>query len=99
MNSQHWITERKKRDQLVKRIGWNYEVKRLIIDKNHRNGKEIHVITDTGLVYIFNQRTGKRITVLIARPGQLKRYWGDEKVPEKLMSIAKEHVEKGYNRV
>ena len=99
MNSQHWITEREKRDQLVKRIGWNYEVKRLIIDKNHRNGKEVHVITDTGLVYIFNQRTGKRITVLIARPGQLKRYWGDKPVPEKLMNIARKHVEKGYNRV
>jgi len=99
MNSLHWTEERKERDQLIKHISWNYEVKRVIIDKNHRNGKEVHVITDTGLVYIFNQRTGKRITVLIARPGQLKRYWGDEKVPVKLMNIAREHANKGYNRV
>ena len=38
-------------------------------DKGHPNGPELHTITDTGIIVIRNERTGKLITTLIARPG------------------------------
>ena len=97
--SKHWMNDRKERDQIIKKIGFTREVKRVTIDKGHKHGAEIHVITDTALVYIFNAVTGKRVTVLIARPGQLKKYWGQEYVPDKLYKTAKEHQRMGYNQI
>ena len=44
------------------------------VDKNHKNGIERHVIHQNRLVYIYNVRTNKFVTVLYARDGQLKRY-------------------------
>ena len=57
----------------VKDIGEVYDT--FIVDKDHPNGDEVHVITDTGFILIFNYRTKKFITVLHARPMQLKRYY------------------------
>lgn len=46
-----------------------------LIDKGHINGPEIHSITNTGLIIIFNEASGKLITILAARPGQIRRYY------------------------
>lgn len=39
------------------------------------NGKEIHTITEKGVILIHNSETKKLITMLFARPGQIVRYW------------------------
>lgn len=44
------------------------------VDKNHEKGNEIHCINVNGLIYVYNKNTQKFITVLHARPAQLKRY-------------------------
>ncbi len=57
----------------LKEVGSVYDS--FIVDKNHENGDEVHVITSTGFIMVFNLKTKKFITVLHARPMQLKRYY------------------------
>ena len=97
-NSKHWITDRAKRNEVIKKIGEGEEIKRVVLDRGHKNGAEIHVISSTGIVTIYNERTGKMITKLIARPVQIKRYYNEnEKVPTELLKIAKEHQKMNFN--
>ena len=57
----------------LKEVGSVYDS--FIVDKNHENGDEVHVITSTGFIMVFNLKSKKFITVLHARPMQLKRYY------------------------
>lgn len=95
----HYNRDRQTREDLIKTIGCGTPIKRVEIDKGHRNGPEIHEITSTGIVNIYNKRTGKLITKLIARPGQLRRYYGEERVPTEVWKKAVEHQRNGYNEM
>ena len=97
MTSKHYTADRKRREEVIKMIGEGSEVKRVVLDKGHKNGAEIHVISSTGIVTIYNQRTKKLITKLIARPGQIRRYWENETAPTELVQIAREHQKMNYN--
>lgn len=97
MTSKHYMTDRQRREEIIKQIGKGTEVKRVVLDKGHKNGAEIHVISSTGIVTIYNQRTKKLITKLIARPGQIRRYWKNEEAPKELIQIARQHQRMGYN--
>lgn len=97
MTSKHYMTDRQKRETIIEMIGKGTEVKRVVLDKGHKNGAEIHVISSTGIVTIYNQRTKKLITKLIARPGQIRRYWKNEEAPEELIQIARQHQKMNYN--
>ena len=44
------------------------------VDKGHKNGPEIHCVRADSSVFIYNKRTAKFITVLLARRGQLDSY-------------------------
>lgn len=50
-----------------------------VVDRGHPNGPEIHSVTDTGIIVVHNQRTGKMVTKLIARPGQVKIISGNSR--------------------
>lgn len=98
MTSKHYTQDRKRREEIIKMIGAGKEIKRTIVDKGHKNGAEIHVLSSTGIVTIYNQRSGKLITKLIARPGQIKRYYNEnETVPTELIKLAREHQKMNYN--
>lgn len=97
MTSRHYSTDRQERENLIAQIGIGTVVKSVRWDRGHKNGAEIHKITNTGIVIIYNENTGKMITKLIARPAQIKRYWKDGKAPKELIRLAIEHTEKGYN--
>ena len=93
----HFSRDRQDREALIRQIGEGKVIKTVVIDKGHPNGPEIHKITDNAIVLIYNQRTGKLITKLIARPGQIKRYYTNgERAPKKVLDIAFEHSTKGY---
>ena len=68
-----------------------------VVDKGHKNGNEAHVIYNNGVVKIYNERTGKFITVLIARLPQIERYHIN--VPPAMKRKIKTHVENGYNEI
>lgn len=97
MNSLHWTEERTTRAALIAIIGEGQIVKAAVVDRGHINGPEIHLISDTGIISIYNKLSGKMVTQLIARPGQIRRYYVDEEPPVALIKIAAEHVRLGYN--
>ena len=98
MTSQHYLNDRTNRENLIKKIGIGHEIATFLVDKNHPNGKELHTVTDTGIIVIRNERTHKMITKLIARPNQIKRYFGENlKGLEKVLELARQHQELGYN--
>lgn len=97
MTSVHFTRDRQDRENLIKEIGSGKVVKRVVVDRGHRNGPEIHEVTDNAIVNIYNQRTGKLITKLIARPNQIKRYYEEGKAPKEILNKAYDHMKKGYN--
>jgi hypothetical protein len=99
MTSVHYTTERQARERAIAEIGYGYTVKTVIVDRGHRNGAEIHSISSTGIITIQNERTKKMITKLIARPGQIARYYTNEEPPRWLMNIAREHLQKNLNNL
>jgi len=100
MTSYHYSTDRKAREELIKKIGNGNTIKTVEIDRGHKNGAELHTITSTGLIIIHNARTHKLITKLIARPQQIKRYFTENTVElENLIQIARNHEKLGYNMI
>lgn len=98
MTSSHYTLDRQTRENLIKKIGYGKPIKTKVLDRGHRNGKEIHVLSDTGIITIFNQRTKKMITKLIARPGQIRRYFEEnEVIPKGLIELARQHQKMAYN--
>ena len=84
--SKHYAQDRRDRENRIQKIGEGTIIKTVVVDRGHRNGPEIHEISDTGIITVFNQKTHKLITKMIARPGQIKRYFNN--APKKLLDIA-----------
>ena len=99
MNSKHWKADRQRRSQIIAQIGMGQVVKEVTVDRGHKNGPEIHKITTTGLVVIYNKRTGIMVTILIARPNQIRRYYAEGEVPQNIINLAMEHMKAGYNKI
>lgn len=100
MTSTHYINDRQKRESVIAEIGYGYTVKTVIVDRGHHNGAEIHSISSTGIITIQNEHTKKVVTKLIARPGQITRYYTNgETAPRWLIDIAREHMQKKLNEI
>lgn len=100
MTSKHYTRDRQRREELIEQIGYGEVIKRVVVDRNHPNGAEIHEISNTGIITIFNQRTHKLITKLIARPNQIRRYFKEnESIPNGLIELAQYHQKMAYNLV
>jgi len=99
MNSKHWRADRQRRSQIIAQIGMGRVIKEVVVDRGHKNGPEIHKITTTGLVVIYNKRTGIMVTILIARPNQIKRYYAENEAPQDILKLAFEHMKAGYNKI
>ena len=72
-------------------------VKIAVVDKGHANGNEIHIIYNNGVIKVYNERTRKFITVLIARVPQVERY--NIKVTKAMKKKINMHVKNGYNHI
>ena len=85
-----FITANIPKGEIVEVFYWN---------RGHKDGPEYHILTSNGLIEILNALTYRHITTLIARPGQIKRYYDaiNESPPVELMELAYEHQMKGYN--
>lgn len=86
----------------IKEIGIGKTLDRFIWDKGHKNGAEIHTITTTGLIIVQNKRTNNLVTVLIARPQQIRRYYEYYNKPvnnavKAVLTVAREHTDRGFN--
>ena len=91
---------RSKRLQIAERLIIEESAKVLkiaVVNKGHKNGNEIHVIFNNGIVKVYNARTRKFITVLITRVPQVERY--KIKVTKTMRNKIKSHVKNGYNQI
>ena len=98
-NTSHAVN-RSKRLQVAERLIIEESAKVLkiaVINKGHKNGEEIHVIFNNGIIKVYNARTHKFITVLIARVPQVERY--NIKVTKTMRHKIESHVAKGYNHI
>lgn len=98
MNSNHYNRDRRYREKVVQSIGEGTIIKVMTVDRGHPKGAEIHELSNTGIITVWNFSHTKVITKLIARPGQVKRYYKDTEPPTELMMLAKEHLKLHYNR-
>ena len=91
---------RSKRLQIAERLIYEESAKVLkiaIVNKGHKNGNEVHLVYNNGVVKIYNENTRKFITVLIARVPQIERY--KVKVTKTMRNKIKSHIAKGYNQI
>lgn len=80
--------------RIAQTVGFGHIVRQCLVDTGHRAGCEVHVLTSTGIVLVFNAHSCKLVTVLVARPGQVARYYEPfgEDVPDWLMARAYENT-------
>ena len=72
-------------------------IKIAVVNKGHKNGNEIHLVYNNGVVKVYNENTRKFITVLIARVPQIERY--KVKITKTMRNKIKSHIAKGYNNI
>ena len=103
--SKHYNYKRGKRERLIeKRLhGDGNIIDGFVVDRGHKDGAEVHSITDNGIIIVHNLESGALVTKLIARPEQIERYYSDgrEKPQEynRVIELAKWHESLNYNDV
>ena len=101
----HFSKDRQDRvDVVVDELGEGDFVTSFIVDKGHKNGAERHIIYDNGVILVVNENTRKMVTILIARVGQITRYWSNLGRPfptnlRHLLTIARENELSGLNNL
>ena len=91
---------RSKRLQIAERLIIEESAKVIriaIVNKGHKNGNEIHLVYNNGIVKVYNEHTRKFITVLIARVPQIERY--KIKITKTMRNKIKSHIRQGYNHI
>ena len=91
---------RSKRLQIAERLIIEESAKVIriaIVNKGHKNGNEIHVIFNNGVVKIYNANSRRFITVLIARVPQIERY--KVKITRTMEKKINLHIKQGYNNI
>lgn len=94
------VAKRSKRLQVAERLIIEESakvVKIAVVNKGHTNGNEIHIIYNNGIIKVYNERTHKFITVLIARVPQIERY--NVKVTKAMRKKINMHIKQGYNHI
>ena len=72
-------------------------IKIAVVNKGHKNGNEVHIVYNNGIVKIYNEHTRKFITVLIARVPQIERY--KIKITRTMGKKINLHIKNGYNHI
>ena len=72
-------------------------IKIAVVNKGHANGNEIHLVYNNGVVKVYNERTRRFITVLIARVPQIERY--KVKITRTMRKKIESHIKNGYNNI
>ena len=102
MVSKHYQGQRGEREKFIDEHFQNdYVVDEFVVDKGHPHGAERHCITNNGIIVVYNLNSGKLVTKLIAREGQIKRYYygSGRNPPSYLIDLAREHESLGYNNL
>lgn len=102
----HYKNERYKREKFIQEClgGDGRVIDTFVIDKGHKDGLEVHQITDNGIIIIYNALSGKLVSKLVSRPQQIKRYYELTGRPppfeyDDILRLAKERQILGYNKI
>lgn len=103
-DSLHYRNDRRAREQKIREIGLGRELDRFYQDRGHINGPEIHVVTSTGIIIIYNKRTGIMVTKKIARPKQIEdlyneKYHSTSMIPQETLDMARYHQRMGWHKL
>ena len=99
MNTKHYSNDRAKRERIIQNIGEGEYFADFIVDRGHKEGAELHVLTTNGIIKIYNLFSKKLVTKLIARPNQIKRYYTNGNYPEDILAVALKHKKMRLNCV
>lgn len=107
VNTKHFAQDRQVRDNLIKNVigDTNNVICVNVKDRGHRDGEERFELTDKAIIKVYNHKTNRHITDMVARPKQIFDRLGSEfdkldvKTQMKILSLAKEHQRLGYNQV
>lgn len=102
----HYKNQRYKREKFIKEClgGDGNVIDTFVTDRGHKNGLEVHQLTDNGIIIIYNALSGKLCTKLVARPQQIKRYYELTGRPppfeyDDILKLAQERQVLGYNNI
>ena len=98
--TKHYKDSRSERFQFIKdHIGFGTIVRTFRYDRGHPDGPELHSLTSTAIIIVQNAISEKVVTLLIARPQQIRRLYDTirQRPPQKLLDLAQAHTEAGYN--
>lgn len=74
--TKHFAGDRLDRHRrIVEECGHGTQICSFIVDKGHEHGHEIHTLYTNGVIVVRNAKTKRFITELIAREGQITRYF------------------------
>jgi hypothetical protein len=100
----HMIDDRGDRMSAIEELGgYGKSVCKNIVDRGHRDGPELFVLTDNAIIKVYNAETLRHVTDLIARPEQIIDRMGsslaklDRGLLIQILNLARMHHEKGYN--
>lgn len=109
-HTKHLDKERKKRFDLAlkqnKTANGGYaEIDKIfLVDKGHKDGKELHCVTKKGIIFILNEKKynnhqNSLITILMARPNQVIRLYEAVKLktPNNIKNFCTYNVKNGFN--
>ena len=103
MTSRHYRRQRHKREKFIDEClgGDGKVVDSFIVDKGHIKGLERHDVTENGIIVIYNAETNKLVTKLVARSGQIQRYYynSGKEPPLWLLELCEWHESLQYNRL
>ena len=101
------MNDRDNRLKTVLKIEKQMKIDRsFLVDKGHKDGQEVHVVTTNGIIFIYNFMKlfscsqNALVTILIARPNQVKRLYESCNIPlnDDILKKCAEHAEQGLNK-
>lgn len=102
IKTDHINEQRKKRYLLINKYNQNAKIDRtFLVDKGHPNGPELHSVSKNAVIFIINASTRKFITVLFARPNQVRRLYEEcgLELPKNIHNRAMYYIQNGINHL
>lgn len=105
--SYHAREDRKARFELVDMLDHKPTIdKAFVVDRGHKNGKEIHCVSQKGIIYVLNlhkylDNRNSLVTVMVARPRQIERLYEACNLiaSENILKYCRHNQQLGYNMI
>lgn len=94
----HLIEDRMDRVVFIAtKVGFGEIVEEFYIEDNH--GKHYECVTSTGVIIIKDLSKKVVVTMFVGRMGQIKRLYGDRKIPQNLLAVVKRNEKKKFYEI